>query len=145
MTNSRVEAAKLRFAQYVELEELFVTSDGECFTVETTAAAHQQDLTGDRTAYVTITPDHADLYDALNDAASTGDCDTALEDSDLEDAFAQALTDDMKAELTEAARVAAKITEIGVLTDIVALDMLRHGETDSTVLTAITDRLTALD
>jgi len=140
MTNTRADAAAERFNNNGDLEVLFATSDNECFTVETTAAAHQEDLTGERDGYKTITPDHVALYDDLNGKDTTADCDTALEDSELEDAFSQELTDAKKAEIVETDRVTEKLDFVGELSvpaDTALLNMLLHGEENEDVIAAI--------
>ena len=144
MTNARVIAADARFTANPSLTELFVTTSAECFRNSGHASARQKDINGVRSDVARITPDHVELYDDLNEAANSGDCDTALENSELEDSFALALTDARKDELSESDHVTSALAWIATAIDVTALELLQDRETNEDVLDAIAARIIAL-
>jgi len=153
MSNSALIArSKKYFESDEDKEEVFVVrADYMGFEREDEAQDHANAESGSRDNYVRVTPDHCDLFDALEDAESTGDCDTELTNSTLEDDYAAELTNERKAVITEADRVSDKIDMVNAITvmntdawdDI--LPALKYGETNQDVLDAIDARIAALN
>lgn len=143
MTNQqRITAARVVFTSNSALTALYVCTDGQCFVRSLDASGHARDLTGNPNDYFGYLKASNTIVDDIAAANTSDDVDTALASST--DAILISVANDRKAAITEAARVASVITYVGTATSVTDLNLLKHGESDSTVIAAINTKITAL-
>jgi PKD repeat protein len=152
MTNNRAEAARQIFTDHEDFTEVFITSDSLGFEVESTAAGHAATHLGNaRTDYISVKPADLEVIDDIEDATTEQDVDDiidavteGLEEGEEVKTWIQEFADGKKAEIVEAARVAAKLIVITESERTTELELMTHGEEDQDVLDAIDDRIAAL-